>query len=160
MSLKAVSSNNAEAVEGDFNGNVDWTADGTITKVKDQGSCGSCWAFSAIGAVESSLILNGADKNINLAEQELVDCARSPKYDNEGCNGGWMDSAFDYILDHKISQTKDYTYTARDGKCKDTSSFEKVTISGYKDIPQGDCSSLLNALSQQPVAIAVDASSW
>ncbi|KAL4434884.1 hypothetical protein ABPG74_021223 [Tetrahymena malaccensis] len=160
LSLQLQQNFNAEKVEGDFNGDIDWTQKGAVTPVKDQGSCGSCWAFSAIGAVESALILNGEDKSINLAEQELVDCATTPKYDNEGCNGGWMDSAFDYILDEKISQTKDYKYTARDGKCKDTSSFEKKSISGYKDIPQGDCKSLLNALSQQPIAIAVDASSW
>lgn len=160
LSLKTQSNGNAEVVEGDFNGEVDWTTDGTVTHVKDQGSCGSCWAFSALAAVESALIQSGADKTIDLAEQELVDCALTPKYDNEGCNGGWMDSAFDYILDHKISQTKDYPYKARDQKCKDTSDFEKFSISGYKDIPQGDCTSLLNALAKQPLAIAVDASSW
>lgn len=96
-----------------------------VTKVKNQGQCGSCWAFSTIGAVESALLISGQGnrETFNLAEQELVDCAKQPKYDSDGCNGGWMVEGFKYVIDNKISQTSDYPYTAEDGKCKNTSSF-------------------------------------
>nr|CAD55808.1 phospholipase A1 [Tetrahymena thermophila] len=141
---------------------VDWTAKGKVTPVKNQGSCGSCWAFSTIGAVESALWIagQGEQNTLNLAEQEQVDCAKSPKYDSEGCNGGWMVEGFKYIIDNKISQTANYPYTAKDGKCKDTSSFKKFSISKYAEIPQGDCNSLNSALEQGPISVAVDATNF
>jgi len=81
-------------------GDVDWVAQGKVTAVKNQGSCGSCWAFSAIGAVESAYLFAG--QNLNLAEQQLVDCAGG-KYGNQGCRGGWMDSAFQFGIDNGLT---------------------------------------------------------
>lgn len=141
---------------------VDWTAEGKVTPVKNQGQCGSCWAFSTIGAVESALLINGQGEvdTLNLAEQELVDCAVQPKYDSDGCNGGWMVEGFKYIIDNKISQTANYPYVAKDQKCKDTASFQKYAISKYAEVPEGDCASLNAALEQGPVSVAVDASNF
>lgn len=82
--------------------------------MKNQGQCGSCWAFAATAAIESALLI--ADKDGLLSEQELVDCSRD--YGNQGCDGGWMDSAFDYIIDNNINSQNNYPYVARDQSCK------------------------------------------
>ena len=95
-------------------GDIDWVAQGMVSPIKNQGSCGSCWAFSATGAIESALLLNGQDTLVS--EQELVDCSRP--YGNMGCNGGWMDSAFEYVIEYKIATGSDYPYTARDQACQ------------------------------------------
>lgn len=94
-------------------GDVDWVAAGKVSPVKDQKSCGSCWAFSAVGAIESAFLISG--KTLLLSEQQLVDC--SGTYGNYGCNGGWMDSAFQYVIDHGLNTQESYPYTARNGVC-------------------------------------------
>ncbi|EGR34723.1 papain family cysteine protease, putative, partial [Ichthyophthirius multifiliis] len=137
----------------------DWQSENKVSALKDQGQCGSCWAFSTTGSVESALILaEKADQTINLSEQELIDCSQS--YGNEGCNGGLMDYGFQYIIEKGLSSNKDYPYTAIDGICQDTSKFSKVKISKYIDVPQGNCNELKTALTKQPVSIAVDAEQW
>jgi len=133
---------------------IDWVAKGAVTPVKDQASCGSCWAFSTTGAVEGAVQLATGTLTA-VSEQQLVDCAGAEG--NEGCNGGLMDDAFSYIIKNGGIGSEDaYSYNGKgDESCKQVTSVSK--ISGFKDVKKGDEAGLMSALSQQPVSIAVDA---
>jgi len=102
-------------INGDVN--IDWVTAGKVTPVKNQGQCGSCWAFSATAAHESALLIAGQGQ-VSLSEQQLVDCSRN--YGNMGCNGGWMDQAFGYARDFGLTTTASYPYVARDQNCAKT----------------------------------------
>lgn len=136
------------------NGDIDWNAAGKVTAVKNQGGCGSCWAFSANAAIESAFLID-REHTENLSEQQLVDCSTS--YGNQGCNGGWMESAFDYVIEHGLTTTAAYPYVARDQTCKvDSGAFK---LKSYVDITN-QCTDVKNALAERPLSVAVDASTW
>jgi len=94
----------------------EWNRFGVVTPVKNQGSCGSCWTFSTVGAMESHWNILGKGKDVLFAEQQLVDCAGD--YDNHGCSGGLPSHAFEYIKDAPgLAVQSTYPYTAKDGTC-------------------------------------------
>lgn len=134
---------------------VDWTAKGAVTPIKNQEQCGSCWAFSTTGSVEGAWFL--AKGNLTpLSEQQLVDC--SGPEGNQGCNGGLMDYAFQYIIDNKgITTEAEYPYTAADGTCQAKGKSVAATLSGFKDVTPNSDLALMTAIAQQPVSIAVEA---
>lgn len=134
---------------------VDWTAQGAVTPVKNQGACGSCWAFSTTGSLESAYYLKN---NVlpSLSEQQLVDCSRL--YLNMGCNGGLMPRAFRYVKAHGITTEANYPYTAKDGKCQTKQGEYK--IKSFSIVPKGNCNKLAAALAQQPVSVGVDATNF
>lgn len=138
---------------------VDWRDQGCVTEVKYQGTCGACWAFSAAGALEAQLKLK-TGKLVSLSAQNLVDCSNNEKYDNKGCNGGYMTRAFQYIIDNNgIDSDASYPYKAADGTCKYDVKNRAATCSKYVELPYGDEESLKEAVANKgPVSVAIDAS--
>lgn len=132
--------------------NIDWVSKGFTTPVKDQGQCGSCWAFSATGGLEALSKKMGTLQSFS--EQQLVDCSRT--YGNMGCNGGLMDYAFNYVKDKGISSESEYPYTAKDGSCR----IDKGSFKNTGSVSIRNCNTLSTALTAQVVSVAVDASKW
>jgi len=145
---------------GEFANDVDWSTDASVVNpVKDQGQCGSCWAFSAVGTVESAYAL-AAGKLGSYAEQQLVDCDTTGG--SQGCNGGFNQYGISYIGSTGIAAESAYPYTARDGSCK--SSVSKTlaagAVTGYKSVGK-NTDALKSALNSAPISVTVDAdNSW
>jgi len=155
-----------------FNGTVDslylptqvnWVIAGAVTPVKDQGQCGSCWSFSTTGSLEGAYYIKNK-KLASFSEQQLVDCDNLKHGGRDhGCNGGLMDNAFSWI--HKnggLCLESEYPYvsgtTQKPGDCQTTCKvLPSSSVRSYTDVPPSSDNSMMNALSQQPVSIAIEA---
>merc|ERR1712224_251031 len=141
---------------------VDWTTQGAVTPIKDQGQCGSCWAFSTTGSTESAWKI-GTGSLVSLSEQQLVDCATAT---SSGCQGGSMAGAIQYESGTALASEDSYPYTATDGTCKSsfTAAIPQGGVTGYKSVGDGysgaSKSDMQSAVQQQPVSIAIEADQY
>lgn len=144
--------------ESNLADSVDWVAKGAVTPVKNQGQCGSCWAFSTTGSTEGAYQI-ATGKLLSFSEQELVDCAGS--YGNQGCNGGLMDDGFKYLEAKGDALEATYSYTGKTGKCDATktskTALAKGQVTSFKDVTSKSESQLLAAVNQGPVSVAIEA---
>jgi len=137
-------------------GDLDWVTKGAVTGVKDQGQCGSCWAFSTTGGVEGVVQIK-AGHLTSLSEQQLMDCSYS--YGNLACDGGLMDNAFKYVEANGLCTEAAYPYTAMSSKnCKATSCAMSANskITGYTDVRHTE-DALGASVDMEPISIAIEA---
>lgn len=138
---------------------IDWTTKGVVNPVRDQGQCGSCWAFATTANAESVWAIS-TGKLLDLSEEYLVDCATGVGYFNMGCNGGNPDSALKYMINYGQCTESSYPYTSGvtkiAGDCKKCSSSE-VKFTGCYDVTPKDQLALQAAVAKQPVVIAIEA---
>ncbi|GAX26451.1 cathepsin L [Fistulifera solaris] len=137
---------------------VNWVELGAVTPVKNQGACGSCWAFSTTGALEGAKFVQTGEL-VALSEQNLLDC----DHEDLGCSGGLMDNAFKF--DQKsggLCSEEDYPYAAEQHSTCFTNCTEVpgTIVKTFIDVPQGSEMALVSALSLQPVSIAIQASQF
>jgi cathepsin L len=141
---------------------VDWRTKNAVTPVKNQGGCGSCWAFSATESIESSVFMTTGKLPV-LAPQELVDCVENPKHcgGTGGCEGATQPLGFAYAEKNGMAASSTYPYTGHDGKCSYTKSDEVAGIKSYVRLPTNNYTALMHAVATiGPVAISVDAEPW
>jgi len=139
---------------------LDWTEQGVVTPIKDQGQCGSCWAFSTTGALESGYALSGGSL-VSLSEQQYVDCDKFP---NLGCNGGNMNTAITWAETNDLCTEESYPYEAAGGSCRSsgcTVGLPSGSVTGVVSLqglirPASDAD-VMSALQSQPISIAIQA---
>mmetsp|Transcript_42501 Transcript_42501/g.101656 ORF Transcript_42501/g.101656 Transcript_42501/m.101656 type:complete len:333 (-) Transcript_42501:131-1129(-) len=141
---------------------VDWVGTGYVTDVKNQGSCGSCWAFSTTGGMEGAYYKKNG-KTVSFSEQMLVSCDKRGNGGSDmGCNGGLMDNAYQWIAKNGLCTEEDYPYTSAGGD-RGTCDSSCTPVSGTKGITYTDVANsedaLAAAVAQQPISVAVDADS-
>jgi len=141
---------------------IDWSTNknplgkSIVNPVRSQGSCGSCWAFAAVSAIEGKCAQNYSPLLLQLSEQELIDC--SYQEGNDGCQGGLMDNAFEYAIEHKgLVLRSSYPYFGADNDCSVSLYKHYCPIREFIDIPEKNLFGLLSASSRQIVTVGVQA---
>lgn len=137
---------------------IDWRNKGAVTKVKRQGeNCGSCWAFSTVGALEAQHFRN-TGRLVSLSPQNLIDCTDT--HGNGKCVGRSRREAWDWIREHDgIESERMYPYKGRGGRCKYKKERSVATLRDYMFVPSGDEMKLQEAIANiGPISVAIDAS--
>lgn len=141
---------------------VDWTTKGAINTPMNQDKCGACYAFSSTGALEALNFIKTGKLN-QFSQQQIIDCSREKPFENEGCNGGRMDYTFKYTADKGIASLAQYPYRNEEWNnlCKeDIVPKGKRVNTGFEWVPKFDNDEMKAAVSQQPIAVAVNAFNW
>lgn len=138
---------------------MNWADTDKVHAPKNQGSCGSCWAFSAIGAIESAYAIQHDEPVLDLSEQQFVDCVHVGE--TSGCQGGFMDDAFTYSQDHAVCSSTEYPYKAKNQACQieesDFACEDKVHVTDFVDVQPNSKAAMKEALDKGPVSIGVSA---
>jgi len=140
---------------------VDWREAHIVTPVKDQGGCGSCWAFAAIETIESTLT-KATGKSLLLSPQNMVSCTPNPQHcgGTGGCAGATSELGYQYVVDKGIASEKDYPYRGVTGKCDETKP-KSAHIKSFVKLPENNYTALLQAIATVgPIAVSVDAEPW
>lgn len=144
---------------------VDHVKDGLVTAIKDQGHCGSCWIFSAVGGLEGAYA-KSTKSLVALAEQQVLDCLHSIFPPTLGCSGGSMGPVFNFAKANDMCKMESYPYVAQAGSChesKCTVGVKKGAYIGWKGLaPVGKIvpasyNAMMSAVAQQPVSVSIEA---
>lgn len=161
--LSIMNTTQSTSLSTDLPSSVDWVEKGAVTPVKDQGQCGSCWTFSTTGALEGAYAIHYVDL-VSFSEQQLVDCDNFKNGGrNFGCNGGVMDSAFDWISKKGgLCTESEYPYvsgtTEKSETCEKTCQLvSKSQIQNHVDVSSSSDTNMMEAIAQQPVSVAIEA---
>ncbi|CAK1590712.1 unnamed protein product [Parnassius mnemosyne] len=149
------------AMEEELPINYDMRQDGIISSIKNQGDCGSCWAFATTAAIEAAISRSNGGRNIDLSEQSLVDCSWSKGYkfdSNQGCNGGFLYEAFKYVTLYGIPTQREYgPYLEQDDYCKMKNMTNVYNIKGFAKVPSLSETALKAALYKfGPVTVVIN----
>jgi len=134
---------------------IDWRSKGAVTGVKNQGQCGSCWAFSTTGSIEGAREIAGSGLT-SLSEENLVECSKK----NHGCGGGAMVLGFQYAEENPLMTEAAYPYTSGKGKsgsCKYKKSEGVGKVRGFEEVRSKSLSQMKAALAKGPVSVAIEA---
>jgi len=140
---------------------IDWRTKNVVTKPKNQGGCGSCWAFSTAETLESHIAIK-TGKLLEFSPQEFVSCAPNPNHcgGSGGCQGSIQPLGFKYAVEKGITTEKSYPYRGVTGTCQPSKIKSVATITGYEVLPTNNYTALMNAVNEQPVAISAAAEPW
>mmetsp|Transcript_6657 Transcript_6657/g.9755 ORF Transcript_6657/g.9755 Transcript_6657/m.9755 type:complete len:445 (-) Transcript_6657:191-1525(-) len=134
---------------------IDWVAAGAVTPIKNQGNCGSCWAFSSTGAIEGAHFVETGEL-VSLSEQNIMDCDTA----DSACEGGLMENAFEFEESQNgLCSEDEYPYLATDDSVCSTNCTKvpHTQVKSYTDLPAGDKHALIASIVVQPTSIAMDA---
>ena len=145
---------------------VNWITRGGVNAIKDQGQCGSCWAFSSVAALEGAHFVASGNL-LSFSEQQLVDCAYGGNYGSYGCNGGWPSAAMTYYENHDAELESTYPYTSgSDTSTKacqyQQSSATSVEVNQVYSVQTNSVAQMKAALDNQVLSVLVEAdrSAW
>jgi len=141
---------------------IDWRKHNVLSPIQNQGNCGSCWSFSGIATLESTIAIK-TGKLVKLSEQQGIDCAKGSKYQNLGCQGGMYYNLWNYARDHNgLCTEESYPYKGVDGVCEENKCnyYRGSRDNSFTQVRPNDDIELIKALNKQPVSIAIEADQY